>query len=78
MNWRTRPIALKASPRTSSTSPSRRPPRQLSPIQKVSKAAIELAELLESILVWVWRSWFPPKQKQMDVSRKYKRPPNYR
>jgi len=78
----TRPIAskasLKSSPRTSSTSPSRRPPRQLSPIQKVSKAAFELAELLESILVWVWRSWFPPKQKQMDVSHKYKRPPNYR
>lgn len=83
---RTRPIASKASPkaspressRESSTSRSHRPPRQLSPIQKVSKAAIELAELLESILVWVWRSWFPPKHKQMDVSRKYKRPANYR
>ena len=72
----THKTASKTSPRVSSTSRPSRPPRQLSPLQKVSKSAIEL-ELLESILVWVWRSWFPPKRKQMDVSRKYKRPPNY-
>jgi superfamily II DNA or RNA helicase len=73
----THKTSSKTSPRVSSTSRSSRPPRQLSPIQKISKSAIELAELLESILVWVWRSWFPPKRKQMGVSRKYKRPPNY-
>jgi hypothetical protein len=70
----TRPAKTKVSPRASSTGRSSRPPRQLSTLQKVSKSAIELAELLESILVWVWRSWFPPKRQQVDVSRKYKRP----
>ncbi|PZV16818.1 MAG: type III restriction endonuclease subunit R [Pseudanabaena sp.] len=73
-----RPIAPKGSPNVSSASRSSRPSRQLSPLQKVSKAAIDLAEMLEGILIWVWRSWFPPKRNQIDVSKKYKRPPNYR
>ena len=78
----TRKVAAKSSQKVSSkvssTSRSSRPSRQLSPLQKVSKAAIELAEMLESILVWVWRSWFPPKRQKIDVSHRYKRPPNFR
>ncbi len=74
----TRKTNANPSPKASSTSRSSRPARQLSPLQKVSKAAIELAEMLENILVWVWRSWFPPKRQQIDVSRRYKRPPNFR
>jgi hypothetical protein len=78
-----RQTASKASPnsapKVSSANRSNRSPRQLSPLQQVSKAAIELAEALESILIWVWRSWFPPKRKQSDGSRKYKRsPPSFR
>lgn len=72
-----RKINAKPSPKVPSTSRVSRPPRQLSPLQKVSKAAIELAEMLESILVWVWRSWFPPKRQKIDISHKYKRPPNF-
>ncbi|MEY3303618.1 MAG: DEAD/DEAH box helicase [Pseudanabaena sp.] len=72
----TRKVATK--PPSKASSPNRsRPSRQLSPLQKVSKAAIELAEMLENILVWVWRSWFPPKRQKIDVSQKYKRPPNF-
>jgi superfamily II DNA or RNA helicase len=68
-----RKVATRPSRKVSSTGRSSRPTRQLSPLQKVSKAAIELAEMLENILVWVWRSWFPPKRQKIDVSRKYKR-----
>ncbi len=71
-----RKASTNPAPRSSSTSRSSRPSRQLSPLQKVSKAAIELAEMLESILVWVWRSWFPPQRQKKEVSRKYNRPPN--
>ncbi|PZO38211.1 MAG: type III restriction endonuclease subunit R [Pseudanabaena frigida] len=74
----TRKINTNPSQKPSSTNRSSRPSHQLSPLQKVSKAAIELAETLESILVWVWRSWFPPKRKQIDASRRYKHPPNFR
>lgn len=68
-----RKVATRPSRKVSSTSRASRTSRQLSPLQKVSKAAIELAEMLENILVWVWRSWFPPKRQKIDVSRKYKR-----
>jgi superfamily II DNA or RNA helicase len=50
------------------------PNRSLSPIQKVGKAAIELAEFLESVLAWIWKAWFPPKRKTRSVKRKQKRP----
>jgi len=74
----TRKVTAKPSQKVSSTRRSNRPNRQLSPLQKVSKAAIELAEMLENILVWVWRSWFPKKRQKVAVANKYKRPPNFR
>jgi superfamily II DNA or RNA helicase len=49
------------------------PSRALSPLQKVGKAAIELAEFLESILAWIWQSWFPPRRKASEVRRKPRR-----
>jgi hypothetical protein len=77
-SMQTRKVTAKPFPKVSSTRRSSRPNRQLSPLQKVSKAAIELAEMLESILVWVWRSWFLKKRQKVTASNKYKRPPNFR
>jgi superfamily II DNA or RNA helicase len=33
-------------------------------IRQIGKAAQELAEMLQSILNWVWQSWFRPRAKQ--------------
>jgi superfamily II DNA or RNA helicase len=64
-------------PRDRSTSQPRAkyPRRSLSLLQTVSKAAIELAEFLERILVWIWQSWFPAKRKAIAMTRNQKRPP---
>ncbi|ELS33339.1 MULTISPECIES: DEAD/DEAH box helicase [Pseudanabaena] len=72
-----RQIPPQASPQVSSKRRSSPPKRHLSPLQQVSKAAIELAERMENILVWIWRSWFPPKRKRVEIPRRSKRPQSF-
>jgi superfamily II DNA or RNA helicase len=39
-------------------------------IRQIGKAAQELAEMLQSILNWVWQSWFRPRAKQRSKGKR--------
>ncbi len=61
--------AKRRRPRQQSTPSSR---QKTGVVRQIGKAALELAEMLESILAWLWQKWFRPRTNQQRGGKRYR------
>jgi superfamily II DNA or RNA helicase len=58
--------------RRRSPQPTSSPRQKTGIVRQIGKAALELAEMLESILNWVWQKWFRPRTNQRRSGQRYR------